>query len=84
MKYRLGISKGKNGNYRWQIVNKVTGKAAALSLVNEHYLTKGEAAAAGHKFIDGMQRPHKCHKYLAAAAIAGVLVGIAICRLGGL
>ena len=85
MRYRLSVNKGAHGGHRWQIVDKGTGKTKALSVVNEFYESAGEAAAAGHAFIDGMQRPQtKCAKMLSAAFFAGLLVGVAICRLGGI
>ena len=85
MRYRLSVNKGAHGGHRWQIVDKGTGKTKALSVVSEFYESAGEAAAAGHAFIDGMQRPQsKCYRYLATAALAGLLVGVVICRLGGL
>lgn len=84
MKYRVSVSQGKHGHHRWQIVDRVTGKAKALSLVSETYETHGLAMRAGLEFVRGMQKPCRCNQFLLAGLVVGAALGILLCRVGGM
>ena len=85
-KYRITATKGKQGMIRWRVVHKHTGKTAALSNVNETYHSHAEAMRAGLVFAEGMQKrpPPNLKMLLIVATATGILLGIGLCRLGGL
>ena len=83
MKYRVIVKQGKGGLCRWQIVDKQTDKVIALAQINDTHPTRGDAMRAGLAFVKGMQAKRGCDRYLVVCVVAGMLIGIGLCRLMG-
>ena len=77
--YRLIVKQGEKGRWRWQIINRESGKVAALPPDIKGHTTRGEAMSDGMRFVRGLrgQRSFDFRAFLlgatACAAVCSLL-----------